>query len=184
MQRRGKGIVINIWIFGVIFISKEIIRYKLINNVYEKEKMLIGILIITVYTLEEWLLPFILTPNLSAGLIFRRISTILLPIISNNILCTYIAINAKPQSAVFYMLAVRGFVWLTPILPDQPWIMTSFIDIMTPIILFLYIRYIVHKKEIYTQNRKNLIYFNPRSILPIFIVLILSIWFAIRIVSN
>lgn len=176
-----KGFITNIWIFGTVLIAKEIIRYKLINNVFEKEKILIGVFIIIVYTLEEYALSFILMSNLSAGLIFKRLSTILLPIIANNILCTYLAINAKPQSAICYMLILKGFIWIVPILPDQPWIMAAFIDIMTPIVLFLYVRYNIHKKEIYTKSRKDLVYFDPRHILPIFIVVILAIWFALGI---
>ena len=33
-----KGFLINLWMFGTVIISKEYIRYRLINNVYENDK--------------------------------------------------------------------------------------------------------------------------------------------------
>ena len=34
-----KGLIINFWILGVPIFAKEYIRYKLINNVYDRDKM-------------------------------------------------------------------------------------------------------------------------------------------------
>ena len=39
------GILTNIWIFGSVVVAKEYIRYKLINNVYEKDKIKMAVLI-------------------------------------------------------------------------------------------------------------------------------------------
>ena len=38
-----KGFLINLWMFGTVIISKEYIRYRLINNVYENDKKEINI---------------------------------------------------------------------------------------------------------------------------------------------
>ena len=42
------GIITNIWILGSAIIAKEYIRYKLIQNVYEKDKIKIATTIIIV----------------------------------------------------------------------------------------------------------------------------------------
>ena len=47
------GIIINLWSFATVIIAKEYIRYKLINNVYEKEKIKIAVLISIVYIIID-----------------------------------------------------------------------------------------------------------------------------------
>ena len=49
--RTIKGVLINIWIFGSVIIAKEYIRFKLINNVYEKDKTKIAVVISIIYIL-------------------------------------------------------------------------------------------------------------------------------------
>ena len=48
-----KGLLHNLWIFGVALVAKEYIRYKLINNVYDRDKTKIAILISIVYILID-----------------------------------------------------------------------------------------------------------------------------------
>ena len=48
-----KGFLINLWMFGTVIISKEYIRYRLINNVYENDKKEIAILVSLIYIIIE-----------------------------------------------------------------------------------------------------------------------------------
>ena len=48
-----KGLIINIWILGVAILSREYVRYKLINNVYDKDKTIIAVLISITYVIID-----------------------------------------------------------------------------------------------------------------------------------
>lgn len=179
-ERTVRGIINNIWIFGSVIISKEYIRYKLVNNVYEKDKWKIGILILSVYIIIEFGIKQFLKTELSLYFIMKQIGSSLIPILAKNILYTYIAIYANYIPGILYEFLTTLFMWISPILPNSPWIMFAIIDTTIPIILFLYIRYIKNKKDIF-KSRQDLINTDPRNIIPLIIIIILGIWFAIGI---
>lgn len=176
-----KGLLTNAWIFGIIIVAKEIIRYKLIDNVYEKDKINIGIIIVIVFSMIELCTNIAWISEPANGYyIFKQIATIVLPIIIKNILFTYMATNSNFVPAIIYELTIKLFLWISPILPNIPWIMSAVIELSLPTILFLYIRYIKNKKDIY-KSKRDIIYLDPRSIIPTFVIIILAIWFAIGI---
>lgn len=135
------GILTNLWVFATVIIAKEYIRYKLINNVYEKDKIKIAIAISIVYILIDLGIKKFFTTQLTSLFIMEIIAQNLLPLIAKNILYSYTAINSNYLPAVIYEIGTNLYLWLSPILPNAPWIMVSIIDSVIPIILFLYIRY-------------------------------------------
>ena len=174
------GIIINLWIFATVIIAKEYIRYKLINNVYEKDKNKIAVLISIIYILMELGLRRIFTTQLTGIFIMETIAQTLLPLIAKNILYSYTAINSNYLPAIIYELGTNLYLWLSPILPNAPWIMVAIIDSVIPVILFLYIRYEKNKKDIF-RTKEKLINSDPRNIIPLVICIILAIWFALGI---
>lgn len=174
------GILTNLWVFATVIIAKEYIRYKLINNVYEKDKTKIAIAISTVYILIDLGIKKFFTTQLTSLFIMEIIAQNLLPLIAKNILYSYTAINSNYLPAVIYEIGTNLYLWLSPILPNAPWIMVSIIDSVIPIILFLYIRYEKNKKDIF-RTKEKIINSNPRNIIPLVICIILAIWFAIGI---
>lgn len=115
--------------------------------------------------------------------IFEQLSTLILPILIKNLLYTYIAINSTCIGAIIYEFTTKLLLWVSPILPNTPWVMEAIINITIPIILFLYIRYIKNKKEIFSNkaNKKHILYLNPKGLIPIFIICVFVIWFAIGV---
>ena len=174
------GILTNLWGFATVIIAKEYIRYKLINNVYEKDKTKIAIAISIVYILIDLGIKKFFTTQLTSLFIMEIIAQNLLPLIAKNILYSYTAINSNYLPAVIYEIGTNLYLWLSPILPNAPWIMVSIIDSVIPIILFLYIRYEKNKKDIF-RTKEKIINSNPRNIIPLVICIILAIWFAIGI---
>ena len=174
------GIIINLWIFATVIIAKEYIRYKLINNVYEKDKNKIAVLISIIYILMELGLRRIFTTQLTGIFIMETIAQTLLPLIAKNILYSYTAINSNYLPAIIYELGTNLYLWLSPILPNAPWIMVAIIDSVIPVILFLYIRYEKNKKDI-LRTKEKIINSDPRNIIPLVICIILAIWFALGI---
>ncbi len=174
------GVVTNIWIFGTVIIAREYIRYRLINNSYEKEKVKIAILISIVYIILDINLKNIIGAKISAIFIMEILASVVLPLAMKNLLYSYMAINASYIPAIIYEMGINLYLWLSPILPNSPWIMTAIIECVIPLILFLYIRYEKNKKDIY-RTKENLMNSDPRNIIPLSICIILAIWFAIGI---
>ncbi len=173
------GLIHNLWIFGVVIVAKEYIRFKIIDNVYEKDKTLIAILISVVYIIIEFELNVFLKQNSVVSMIIYFIQKGI-PIIATNVLFSYMARYCGCIPAIYYQIIIKLYFWVSPIIPNSPWVMTAIIDTTIPIILLLYIRYIKNKLDIF-RTRENLINTDPRNIIPLVIVIILSIWFAIGV---
>lgn len=175
-----KGLLTNLWILGSVIIAKEYIRYRLINNVYEKDKVKIAIILSVVYVIFDLQLSQYISANLTPIIIIKTIADTLLPLIATNILYSYIAINCNYLPSVLYEFVTKLYMWISPILPNAPWIMTSILNTVIPIILFLYIRFVKNKNDYY-KNRENIMKSDPRNIIPLIALIILAIWFAIGI---
>ena len=111
------GVLTNIWIFGSVVISKEYIRYKLINNVYEKDKIKIAVLISIVYVIVDMNINRFVTENLTAIFVIKQIFVNIIPLIVKNILFSYIAIYADFRASIIYQLIIDANLWIKPILP-------------------------------------------------------------------
>lgn len=172
----AKGILMNIYIYILPIVAKEYTRFKLINNVYEKDKNFMAALITVIYIyVDIGLIDFSDTYNVTK-LLFSNI----LPIISENVMCTYIAMNKLYKPAMWYRIITFSFWLVFPILPKVPWIMNSVIDTIVPAILFIYIRYLRKKNEL-QKDRKEIEVTDPKNIIPLAIVVIVICWFGMGI---
>ena len=174
------GIVTNLWIFVSVIVSKEYVRYKLINNVYEKDKIKIATIISMIYVIMDLGIRSLFKETLTSAFIIEFIFATLLPLIVKNVLYSYMALNSNYLPAIIYEVGTNLYLWLSPILPNAPWIMTAIIDSVIPLILFLYIRYEKNKKDIF-RTKEKIMNTDPRNIIPLTICIILAIWFAIGI---
>ena len=175
-----KGFIINLWIFGTIIIAKEFIRYKLINNVYGKDKVKIAVLISIVYIIIDIGINKYISASFSMLMIVKEICQTIIPLIAKNILYSYIAMNSNYLPTLIYEMATKLYLWISPILPNAPWVMTAIIDSTIPVILFLYARYIIYKNST-LKFKQEIDAINPKSMVPFLIIVILGIWFAIGI---
>lgn len=174
------GLLHNLWIFGTILIAKEYVRYKLINNVYEKDKNKIAIMITVIYVIIDIEITRLIGTNVTVFSIVKYVVQTVMPNIAKNLLFSYIAINGNYIASIIYQIVTNLYFWISPILPNAPWVMTAIIDITIPVILLLYIRYIKNKLNI-LKNRDNIINSDPKNIIPLVVAIILAIWFAIGI---
>ena len=176
-----KGYFINLWIFMSIIVAREYIRYKLINNVYDNDKTLIAILISTVYVIIDCgLNRFIIADQISVLMIIKLVAQVLLPSIAKNTLFSYIVIYSNCFPSILYEFIISTYTWISPILPNSPWIITVIIESMIPIIVFLYIRYTVLRNDLF-KSREKLINSDPRNIISLVIIVVLATWFALGI---
>lgn len=175
-----KGLVYNLWIFGSVMVAKEYIRYKLINNVYDRDKTKIAIIIAIVYIVSELDFNRIFGNNVTAFSMVKYFVQIVIPIISKNIVFSYTSIYSGYFAAVLYQLLTNLYFWISPILPNAPWIMSTIIQTTIPIVLFLYIRFVKNKLDIF-RSRKDIINTDPRNIVPLIIGIVIVIWFTIGV---
>lgn len=174
------GIITNLWIFASVLIAREYIRYRLINNVFEKDKKLIIILVTILFTLIDFKISKLIGIKFTVYLVFALVFEKLIPILAKNILYSYLSANNNYTSSVIYEFFTNLYLWVSPILPNTPWIMETIIDTTVPVILLLYIRYTKNKLDKF-KTREKLLNSDPRNIIPLVIIIILAIWFAIGV---
>ena len=174
-----RGLIFNLIITGSFIVAKEYIRYRLIHNVYQKDQKLIGILTVIVFTLAEFNIIQFFSQSLNEYTIFKQLFYKVIPLILKNSLFSYIAYKSDYTANIIYDLLFKLFLWLAPILPKGPWVMDAIIDSVFPIILLLYIRYMLNKKSRFKLERSIGESSNPAGLIPLSILLILLIWFAL-----
>lgn len=174
------GFLTNIWITGTIFFSREYIRYKLINNVYDKDKFFVGFLIVIVFSILEFNVINFLRSEVNLYDIFEKITSIFLPILVKNIVFSYIAVSDNQTAPLIYETISYTFIWICPIFPKAPWIMVACIDMIIPILLLLYVMY--EKTKVQRFKSKSMIEASdPSFVVPVCILVVLGIWFALGI---
>ena len=180
-SRTIKGILLNIWSMGSVIVAREYVRYRLINNVYNKDKKVITIIVTILFTLIDYnIWKKIGEQNISFYYIFSELFQEFIPALSLNILYSYLAVNNNYIASIIYELITNLYLWITPILPHAPWIMYSFIDTVIPMILLLYIRYSKNKLDKF-KSREKILNSDPRNMIPLMITIILVLWFALGI---
>ena len=175
-----KGFLINLWMFGTVIISKEYIRYRLINNVYENDKKEIAILVSLIYIIIEIGLNKYVNTKITLLFALKDICQNLIPLIAKNVLYSYISMKSDWKPASIYELFTKLYLWLSPILPNAPWIMVAIIETTIPTILFFYIRY-ANSKNSEIKSRQEIENVNTKNSIPLVVLVILVIWFAIGV---
>ena len=175
-----KGFLINLWMFGTVIISKEYIRYRLINNVYENDKKEIAILVSLIYIIIEIGLNKYINTKITLLFALKNICQNLIPLIAKNVLYSYISMKSDWKPASIYELFTKLYLWLSPILPNAPWIMVAIIETTIPTILFFYIRY-ANSKNSEIKSRQEIENVNPKNSIPLVVLVILVIWFTIGV---
>ena len=175
-----KGFLINLWMFGTVIISKEYIRYRLINNVYENDKKEIAILVSLIYIIIEIELNKYINTKITLLFALKDICQNLIPLIAKNVLYSYISMKSDWKPASIYELFTKLYLWLSPILPNAPWIIVAIIETTIPTILFFYIRY-ANSKNSEIKSRQEIENANPKNSIPLVVLVILVIWFTIGV---
>ncbi|MGN1270289.1 MAG: signal peptidase I [Clostridia bacterium] len=171
------GLFHNLWIFGSVLIAKEYVRYKLINNVYDKDKVKIAIFISIVYVIIDLELSYFIGKSVTTILIVKYVMQTVIPMIIRNILFSYTSIYSDWIPGAIYQILTNLYYWISPILPKAPWVMTAIIDTVIPAVLLLYIRFTKNKLDIF-RTKENIRNSDPKNIIPLLVVIVLAIWFA------
>lgn len=174
------GIIMNCWILGVPTICREIIRYKLVNNVYKHDKKWICCLIVITFSLIDFSVWNLFSKEIKIIYIIEQIISNYLPILMKNILLTYFASNKNLIPAIIYESIYQLFLWISPILPDCPWIVNVMVEISISIILMVYIEYVKIRFSKVKYMRQS-IFYRPFEITIYAVATILLVFFAVGI---
>ncbi len=167
-----KGIFTNVFIYILPIVAKEYTRFKLINNVYEKDKKFIAVIVTCIYVFVD--IGTIDVTSVSG--VIKLLFSDFIPAICINILCTYMAINRAYKPAIFYRSITSVYWLISPYLPKVTWVITTFVDSAIPAILFVYIRYLKMKNDV-KKDKKQIEVSNPKSIIPLVVGVVLILWF-------
>lgn len=171
------GIITNLFATGLIIFCREYIRYKLINNVYNKDKKVIFALLVITFTLQDFNI-YDMINNFNFYYIFKQFFYTLIPSTIKNILFTYLALKIDYIPSFIYEIFYYFILWISPILPNAPWILEAILNSIFPLILLLYCVYYIHKKDRFHLNSVNKP-INPSGLIPFGVTLVLLIWFTI-----
>jgi signal peptidase len=126
-------ILFNLWFVATKLVGIETARWylgKTVGTINAGLGYLIG-----------WLVPLILLiPVGKFSLLgqpesaFRLVGGTLIPGASENLLAAYLAISAGPLASIAYLGVMQAFEWLSPILPDLPWLASAFVGALVPLL--------------------------------------------------
>lgn len=174
-----KGIILNLYSVGLVIVCKEYIRYKLINNVFKKDRKLIFTFIVIAFSMEDIVITTLINSS-NIYYLFKTVFSIIIPSILRNCLFTYIDIYTDYMPAIVYQILYYLMLWIPPILPNSPWVFYSVLDILFPVVLLLYCIFEVSSRDkmhIYQMSKP----IEPKGMIPITATVVIAIWFAIGI---
>lgn len=171
-----KGLLLNVWSFGVIIIVKEYIRYFAINNLGKNNIILKFFLISLLLVLPEIDIVNI-TNHFSNGLsLFKYFIQYLVPQITISMFLSYVSYYSGFFMPLVYRLFPLVMQLVLPMLPKIDWFYLSLLNTFIPFFGFLRINYRIQKdsrilpeKEIKKMRLTN-------TIIPLFVLVFVLIF--------
>jgi signal peptidase len=178
------GIATNLMLVSSTLLGMELSRGYLTKNLSKKRPTLTTASITLLYTFANTSILALI--NFQNPYLYSKfMGETFLPILTENLLATYLALISGPLASLAYRAPMQAFWWFSPILPDIPWGYKSLIGVMAPTIGFIAINMattqkdltkagIPTKKETTIKTRKS-----QKSIkgwLAISVFLVLAVW--------
>lgn len=172
------GIIKNFWVTGIVIVGREYTRYKIIATTNKKYKQKISIITIIIFTLLEFDLISFISSITNVSVSFKQVVSVLIPTIAKNVLFTTIVQKYSCKSSIIYEILTKMFFWISPILPNSPWILISILDTTILLILLVYIQANIENTQNVILNRRTE-NSNPADIIKLGVALVPTVCFAI-----
>lgn len=172
------GIITNLWVTGIVIVGREYTRYKIIAATNKKDKQKISIITIIIFTLIEFDLISFISSITNLSLVFKQVVSVLIPAIAKNVLFTTIVEKYSCKASIIYEISTKMFFWISPILPNSPWILVSILDTTILLILLVYVQTNIENTQNIILNRRTE-ETNPADIIKLGVVLVPAVCFAI-----
>lgn len=172
------GLLTNFWVTGIVILGREYTRYKIISGTRKKDKLIINVLIVTIFTIIEFDIISFVGSISNVSLVFKQVVSVLIPVIVKNILFTTIVQKYSCKSAIIYEIVIKIFFWLAPILPNSPWILVAILDTTILLILLVYVQANIENTQsiILHRREENT---NPQDIIKLGVILVPAVCFAV-----
>ena len=141
------GITINLILVFSTLLGMELSRAYLTKNLNRKNPTLTLAAVTLLYTFAN--VSILALINFQDPLIYTKfMGENFLPILTENLLATYLALLSGPLASLAYRAPLQAFTWFSPILPDLPWGYQSIIGVMVPTIGFIAITMATTQKDL------------------------------------
>jgi len=142
-----RAIPLNLTLVTTTLLGTELSRAYLTKNLDKRRPTLTLGLITVLYTFIN--LSILTLLNFQDPLAYTEfIGTGFLPVVTENLLATYLALIAGPLASLAYRAPLQAFQWFSPILPDPLWGYKSLIGVMTPTIGFIIINLATTQRDL------------------------------------
>ena len=99
--------------------------------------------------------------------IFVYVCTIVLPVIADHFLCSYLVRKSSIHSSILFQLVVHLYMYVLPIIPNLGYYLYSVMRLLVPYLIF----YTIHKNLLQDESRKAFIRVSSRIyVIPILLV--------------
>ena len=119
--------------YVLMIILKEYLRSQMVNKSEKSKWLLVTTCIL--FMLIDFANTFSKDSVATNYNTFLYISLTILPIISNNIVCTYIANKVGPKPNIFWLMIAKLYTLVVPFVPDVGMYLESLIEFLFPFIL-------------------------------------------------
>ena len=153
----------------ITIILKEVLRYMMLKKIEGSKFLLVTSVVLFVFLdITET----VYYNSFNSGYdTFMFIALSLLPSISNNIICSYIVKISGYKPSIFYLLIIKLYVYLLPIIPDPDEYLTSIINFILPIFLGNRIYNFFQKEKDEDLERE----YNKKNIIGLIIPLVFTV---------
>ena len=138
-NRSISGFILNIWTFVSVIISKEYLRYYLINNCDKKKVYFLGILISLMFAFSELnKLNFIENFN-DINSFVKFFIGYFAPEMFISLFLTYIAYYSSYKVTLIYRIIPLVLTLILPLLPNINWMLLALVQSIVPFFSYLFI---------------------------------------------
>lgn len=146
------GVVLNVFSFGVAAVMLEYTRYKLMLLVGRRNAIWFGVVVASVFAMQQMSLSQLGDVVSAADLVKLTISTYI-PAVLSSFLLTYLAISSGIGAMLTYQLGIVAATILPPIIPKYDWYLIGTSSILLTLTVYVAIDRNAHGRE--TNHRKR-----------------------------
>jgi signal peptidase len=173
------GIVINLFYLGSMLVGMEISRAWLMNSLFAKRQVVGIVFTGIIYSLFGFSLRRLAMFETSLDMA-KFVGSTFIPVISENILASYLVSLAGPLPAIIYRGVLAAFHWFSPILPDLNWITQAMVSTFVPAFCMVLV-YQLHKAEVLRVRKRDSE--SPVGWIVASVISVLIVWFAVGVFS-
>lgn len=180
-----KGILKNLWSFGIIIFFQEYIRQVLINRSRNNKFLLFLITIIFILAdISKVIVSYKFDNSLK---IFQFIVITLNPAIARGCLLTYLTYTSDYIPSLIYRLIMETYSFIVPFIPNFNWFLIGVVDIVLPFFVFVNSYRIFEKREEpKRRNRKKykgILFYTPIFLILTILIILVSGVFHYKLIA-